>query len=99
MATDAADLTRAVERQKESFNAQSAAVQEGLDQGFEGVQEALDERSAGIVTESARAHSYMFNSEVQKTCKFWLLTFWLLAFWLLTVPYSSIQCQKASAAL
>ena len=38
------------------------------------------------VTESARAHSYIFSEEVQKTCEFWLLTSWLLTFWLLTVP-------------
>ena len=34
------------------------------------------------VTESARAHSYFFSKEVQKTCQFWLLTFWLLTVYL-----------------
>ena len=37
------------------------------------------------VAESARAHSYFFSKQVQKTCQFWLLTFWLL-----TVPFRSI---------
>ena len=32
------------------------------------------------VTESARAHSYFFSKEVQKTGQFWLLTVWLLTF-------------------
>ena len=36
------------------------------------------------VAESARACSYIFSEEVQKTCQFWLLTFWLL-----TVPSAS----------
>ena len=40
---------------------------------------------AAVVTESARAHSYFFSKEVQKTGQFWLLTLWLLTFWLLTV--------------
>ena len=38
------------------------------------------------VTESARAHSYISSSQVQKTCEFWLSTFVSLKFWLLTVP-------------
>ena len=38
-----------------------------------------------LVTESARAHSYILSEEVQKTCQFWRLTLWLLTFWLLKV--------------
>ena len=38
------------------------------------------------VTESARAHSYISEKRLQKTCSFWLLMVWLLTFWLLTVP-------------
>ena len=38
-----------------------------------------------LVTESARAHSYFFSKEVQKTGQFWLFTLWLLTFWLFTV--------------
>ena len=37
---------------------------------------------AAVVTESARAHSYFFSKEVQKTGQFWLLTFWLLTVYL-----------------
>ena len=35
-----------------------------------------------LVTESARACSYILSKQVQETCQFWLLTFWLLTFWL-----------------
>ena len=38
-----------------------------------------------VVTESARAHSYILSKQVRKTCQFWLFTLWLLTFWLLTV--------------
>ena len=38
-----------------------------------------------IVAESARACTYFSSKQVQKTCKFWLLTLWLFTFWLLTV--------------
>ena len=37
--------------------------------------------------ESARAHSYFFSKEVQKSCQVWLLTLWLLTFWLLTLYF------------
>ena len=38
-----------------------------------------------VVTESARACSYLLSKQVQETCQFWLLTLWLL-----TVPSPSI---------
>ena len=38
-----------------------------------------------VVTESARACSYILSKQVQKICSFWLLTLWLL-----TVPSFSI---------
>ena len=51
-------------------------------------QAVLDKMNAmrAKVTESARAHSYISSSQVQKTCEFWLSTFVSVKFWLLTVP-------------